>query len=98
MLSVGRGLDKIDTRSITIDMKKTVWAITAALPSIIPNPATPAISAMIKNKIALRIIIQVFKKFVNGEDTQKIMPFNFSLKFFVYLNQRALNHKQGGAA
>lgn len=32
----------------------------AALPAIIPNPVTPAISAMIKNRIALRTIIQVF--------------------------------------
>jgi len=42
---------------MTIEIKKMVLAITAALPAISPNPDTPAISAMIRNKIALRIII-----------------------------------------
>ena len=56
MLLVGRGLDSNDTRSITTEIKKMVRAITAALPAIIPNPDTPDISAMIKNRIALRII------------------------------------------
>ena len=60
MLRVGGGVDNKETRSITIEIKKIVWAITAALPAIIPNPVTPAISAMIRNKIALRIMIQYF--------------------------------------
>ena len=37
-----------------------VWAITAAPPLIIPNPVTPVISAMIINKIALRIMVYGF--------------------------------------
>ena len=56
MLRVGRGLERNETRTITIEMKKIVLAITAALPAIIPNPVTPAIIAMTKNIIALRII------------------------------------------
>ena len=56
MLLVGRGLESNDTRSITIEIKKMVCAITAAPPAVIPKPVTPAISAMIKNKIALRTI------------------------------------------
>jgi hypothetical protein len=56
MLRVGRGLERNETRSMTTEMKKMVLAITAALPGIIPNPATPAIIAIIKNIIALRII------------------------------------------
>ena len=38
-------------------MKKMVLAITAALPAIIPNPDTPAISAMTKNRSALLIMV-----------------------------------------
>jgi hypothetical protein len=38
-------------------MKKRVLAITAALPAIIPNPVTPVISAIIINRIALRIMV-----------------------------------------
>jgi len=53
--------------------------MTAALPAIIPNPETPDISAMIKNKIALRIIV---KGLINLRYMQKIMPGKISLKFF----------------
>ena len=56
----GAGVDSKDTRSITIEIKKMVWTITAALPGIRPNPATPVISAMTENRIALRIISQRF--------------------------------------
>jgi hypothetical protein len=37
-----------------------VCAIIALLPSIIPKPVTPEITAMIKNIIALRIIVCIF--------------------------------------
>jgi hypothetical protein len=53
--------------------------MTAALPAIIPNPDTPVISAMIKNKIALRIIV---KGLINLRYMQKIMPGEICLKFF----------------
>ena len=69
MLLVGRGLESNDTSNITIEIKKMVWAITAALPGIIPNPVIPAISAMIKNKIALRIIgSRIFDSKVRGNN------------------------------
>ena len=42
-------------------IKKIVCAITAALPAITPNPNTAAISAIIKNIIALRIITLNFR-------------------------------------
>ena len=53
----GGGLESKDTKSITIAIKKIVFAITALLPAITPNPNTPVISAIIKNIIALRTII-----------------------------------------
>lgn len=54
---LGRGgIDNNETSNITIEIKKMVCAITAALPAIIPNPKIPAISAIIKNKSALRTI------------------------------------------
>ncbi len=59
MLLVGL-VDSKETRNITSEIKKTVCAITAALPAITPNPNTAAISAIIKNIIALRIIISKF--------------------------------------
>jgi hypothetical protein len=60
MLLEDGGVESNDTRSITIEIKKIVCAITAALPAITPNPKTPVISAMIKNIIALRIIKSIF--------------------------------------
>ena len=57
MLLEGGGLESKETRSITIAIKKIVFAITAVLPATTPNRIIPAISAMIKNIIALRIII-----------------------------------------
>ena len=57
MLLEGGGLESKDTRSITIAIKKIVFAITALLPAITPNPNTPVISAMTRKIIALRIII-----------------------------------------
>ena len=56
MLLEGGGLESNETRSITIAIKKIVFAITALLPAITPNPNTPVTNAMIKNTIALRTI------------------------------------------
>jgi len=57
MLLDGGGLESKETRSITTAIKKIVCAITAPLPAITPNPKIPAISAIAKNIIALRIMI-----------------------------------------
>lgn len=62
ILPEGGGLESKETRSITIAIKKMVFAITAVLPATIPNPIIPAISAIIKNKIALRIIKHFFQE------------------------------------
>jgi len=57
LLEGGGGLERKETRSITMAIKKIVFAITALLPPITPNPNTPVITAITRNIIALRIIV-----------------------------------------
>jgi len=53
-------MESKETINNTSEIKKRVFAITAALPSINPNPDIPVISDMIRNINALRTMVVKF--------------------------------------
>jgi len=53
-------IESNETINNTSEIKKKVFAITAALPSINPNPDIPVTSDMIRNINALRTIVLKF--------------------------------------